>query len=180
MSGAPRESEAAPPLRAEIRDAVREADVPRVHELVASSGFFSAEERQIAVELVRERLDRGEEASGYRFLFLDVGGVPVAYACFGRIPMTESSFDLYWIVTDARERGRGHGRRLVREVEERIAREGGGRLYVETSSRAQYEPTRAFYDGLGYERAVTFEDFYAPGDGKVVFLKRIEERRRTT
>jgi hypothetical protein len=42
---------------------------------------------------------------------------------------------------------------------------------VETSSRPLYEPTRRFYLACGYRLEAQLEDFYAPGDGKVIFLK---------
>ena len=35
-------------------------------------------------------------------------------------------------------------------------------------------PTRAFYASLGYRAAGEFPDFYAPGDGKIVFSKALE------
>src|SRR5688500_16384306 len=35
---------------------------------------------------------------------------PLSYSCFGHTPMTEATVDLYWMVTAARARGRGHGR----------------------------------------------------------------------
>jgi hypothetical protein len=44
-------------------------------------------------------------------------------------------------------------------------------MYVDTSGRAQYAPTRAFYEHMGYERAAVLEDFYAPGDAKVIYSK---------
>jgi hypothetical protein len=42
---------------------------------------------------------------------------------------------------------------------------------VETSTRAQYEPTRTFYERCGYEIAAELPDFYAPGDGKAIFVR---------
>jgi len=153
-----------------LRAALEPEDEARVREIVRSTGFFSQEEEDIAAELVCEALERGE-ASGYAFLFLSCAGRCAAYACFGRIAGTESSFDLYWIATHADLRGRGLGRHLIAAAEERIARRGGTRVYVETSSRAQYEPTRRFYERCGYLEAAVLPDFYRPGDGKVVFCK---------
>jgi ribosomal protein S18 acetylase RimI-like enzyme len=42
---------------------------------------------------------------------------------------------------------------------------------VETSSRADYAPTRAFYESRGYTRTATIPGYYAPGDDLVVFTK---------
>jgi len=42
---------------------------------------------------------------------------------------------------------------------------------VETSSRAEYAATRAFYERRGYEQAAWLRSYYAPGDDLVVYLK---------
>lgn len=153
-----------------LRTDARPTDSQAVRIIVASSEFFSADEIDIAVELIDDRLTSGE-ASHYRFIFADSGDVPVGYACYGRIPGTQSSFDLYWIAVRHDHRHAGIGRRLLAESERLIGADGGTRVYVETSSRAQYEPTRQFYLRNGYAIASTLEDFYAPGDGKVTLVK---------
>jgi GNAT superfamily N-acetyltransferase len=159
---------AAPPLA--FRDEPRGTDLGRVREMVDATGFFNAEEAAVAVELVDDRLARGP-ASDYRFVFAEEGERTVGYACFGPIPLTAASWDLYWIVVDPAAQGRGAGRALLAEAERRVALAGGRRIYVETSSRPGYEPTRRFYERCGYGVAATLEDFYAPGDGKVLYLK---------
>lgn len=154
-----------------MRETVRAADAAAVATLVASTGFFNADEQAIAVELVEETLARGD-ASGYRFLFADAAdGSLAGYACFGAIPATAASFDLYWIAVSPLAQRRGLGTELLREAEAVIRRLGGTRVYIDTSGRAQYAPTRAFYASAGYSVAAEFEDFYAPGDAKIVFCK---------
>lgn len=127
-------------------------------------------EIDVAVELVEERLSKGE-SSGYYFVFAEQGGRVVGYTCFGPIPCTIASFDLYWIAVHDSCRGQGVGKALMRKSEESIAAMGGTRVYIETSSRAQYVPTRQFYFACGYQEAAILADFYAPGDGKVIYLK---------
>jgi GNAT superfamily N-acetyltransferase len=153
--------------RAVLRSQVRPSDVAAVRDIVGSSGFFSAAELDVAVELVEDRLAKGE-ASDYRFLFADLDGQRIGYACYGPIACTAGSFDLYWIAVHEGHRGRGLGRRLMAATEGLIRKEGGHRVYVETSSRAQYAPTREFYLKCGYRIEATLEDFYAPGDSKVI------------
>lgn len=152
------------------REELRPGDEDLVRRLVQSTGFFTAEEVDIAVELVAERRQRGA-ASGYDFVFGELDGATIGYACFGRIAGTEASFDLYWIAIAAELRGRGHGTHVLRAAEQRIARAGGKRIYVETSSRAGYAETRAFYERKGYEKAAELPDFYREGDGKVIYCK---------
>jgi ribosomal protein S18 acetylase RimI-like enzyme len=160
------------------RSALTPADVNRVEVVTRATGFFSEEEIGIARELVEENLSKGEAASEYYFLVLDAanaeaqphGGID-AYACFGPIPGTKASFDLYWIVVAPNAQGRGLGRQLVSAVELRVRAVGGRRLYADTSSRAQYAPTRAFYERSGFVQVALLEDYYDDGDGKVMYLK---------
>ncbi len=154
---------------AALREEVLPRDEAEVRRVVRATGFFSDEEVEIAAELVRAALSGPD--SGYRFLFREEDGSLVAYACFGRIPCTRASWDLYWIATDPARQKAGVGRALLAASEERMRALGALRVYVETSSRAQYEPTRRFYERAGYERAALFPEFYGPGDGKVVYCK---------
>jgi len=152
------------------RDEVRSGDAEIVRRLCESSGFFSAEEIDIAVELIEERIAKGP-ASGYYFLFVQYGETVHGYACYGAIPGTESSWDLYWIAVEEEKRGHGLGRRVQAEVEKRTALLGGTRIYIWTSSRDQYHPTRRFYERLGYTREATLRDYYKPGENLIIYVK---------
>ncbi|MFZ5563316.1 MAG: GNAT family N-acetyltransferase [Thermodesulfobacteriota bacterium] len=125
------------------------------------------------MELVSERLDKGP-ASGYDFVFCeDESGRLLGYACFGPVPCTRSSFDLYWIAVHPDLQKNGMGRALMAEAEQRIVRAGGTKVYVDTSGRPQYEATRRFYERCGYARVAELTDFYGPADGKVIFEKKL-------
>lgn len=145
-------------------------DVASVRQLADRTGFFREDEVQVASELVQETLRQGL-ASGYAFVMAETGGWLAGYVCYGLIPCTLHSFDLYWIAVDPLLQGRGLGRDLLLETERLIQEMGGSRVYVETSSRAQYERTRLFYERCGYVRAAFLENFYAPGDSKIIYLK---------
>ncbi len=153
-----------------LRDSVTTGDVEAIRAITQSTGFFAPHEIDIAVELVQERLARGPD-SGYYFLFADLHDRTIGYACYGPIGCTVGSFDLYWIAVEAGLRGKGLGRRLLNEVERRVAQAGGRRLYIETSSRPDYDPTRKFYERCGYTEEARLQDFYAPGDAKVIFAR---------
>jgi len=155
----------------DIREEVRPEDVAAVRELVAATGFFSAAEVEIAAELVQERLDKGA-ASGYEFVMADRDGKLEGYSCYGLIPCSTVSFDLYWIAVAPSQQGAGLGRLILALTETRIAAAGGLACYAETSGKEQYESTRAFYLRTGYDTGAVFPDFYAPGDAKHVFVKR--------
>jgi GNAT superfamily N-acetyltransferase len=153
-----------------FRTEPRPSDADAIRRLATAAGNFSAEEIDVAVELVEERLAKGR-ASGYDFVFADRGGETLGYVCYGPIACTVGSFDLYWIVVDPAWQGRGLGRRLMGAVEAAVRCAGGRRLYIDTSTSAAYAPTRAFYTRCGYAIAAELPDFYSPGDGKVIFVR---------
>jgi D-alanine-D-alanine ligase len=156
-----------------FRDQVRKSDIAAVEEIVASTQFFTPAEIAVAVELVEERLRRGE-ASGYLFLFAeDTSGQVVGYTCYGPVPATQSTYDLYWIAVHPESQRSGIGQELLARTEAAVVASGGIDFYIETSSRALYQPTQGFYARAGYRLAAEFPDFYAPGDGKLVYVKRL-------
>ena len=156
-----------------LRSIVTPADPEHVRQILESSGFFYRDEIDTAVELVTERLRAGE-ASGYFFIFADVDGRTVGYTCFGHIACTGASYDLYWIAVHEDFRGLKLGRILLEASERDIAARGGRRVYIETSNRPQYEPTRGFYLRCGYEQEALLKDFYHPDDSKVIYVKALQ------
>jgi GNAT superfamily N-acetyltransferase len=168
MSGQPVHPQSVAPVA--FRCEVLPSDQDLVREIVASTGVFRLAEIEVAVELVAERLAKGP-ASGYHFLFAECDGQTRGYACYGPIAGTLHSYDLYWIVVHRSAQGRSLGRLLLEEAERQVREAGGQRIYVETSGRDQYAPTRAFYEHFGYRREAVLPDFYAPGDDKIVYLK---------
>lgn len=153
-----------------IRTDLRPEDRAPLEELLRSTGFFNAKELKVALELVDEGLTHGKK-SHYRFLILEDEGNVIGYVCWGPIAVTQTSADLYWMAVHPASQGKGLGRTLLETAETWMAREGHTRVYLETSMRQQYAPTRAFYLRCGYEIAAELPDFYAPGDGKMIFLK---------
>ncbi len=162
-----------------IRDTLNPADLDAVRDIVASTGFFYDHEIAVAVELAQESLSKGPERSEYHFLLadpVDAPGIAVAYACFGPIACTVGSWDLYWIAAHSKHRGNGLGKLLLRSAEYCIAAMNGRRIYIETSSRPLYEPTRAFYRASGYAEEARLAEFYGPEDDKVIYARKIEPK----
>jgi len=155
-----------------FRTEVQVEDFRIVREIVTTTGFFHNEEIEIAVELAEECYNEGE-ASGYEFIFLELEGKTVAYSCYGLIPLTKSSFDLYWIATHEDYRNKGLGKILLTKTEDDIKARKGTAVYAETSSRELYLPTRQFYLKNGYTLKAQFEDYYDKGDDLVYFVKKV-------
>jgi len=155
-----------------LRREALSSDSVAVWAMTSATRFFRPDEIAIAVELVEERLQRGA-ASGYEFLFAEAAGELVGYACYGLIGCTLGSYDLYWIVVDPAHQRRGIGRLLLEAAEAAIAQAGGRRVYIETSNRPVYLPTREFYLRCGYRLEALLPDYYADGDDKAILVKRL-------
>jgi ribosomal protein S18 acetylase RimI-like enzyme len=155
-----------------FRSEISLSDPQHIRAITESTGVFSPVEISIAVELAEERLAKGP-ASGYHFIFAEREGKVLGYTCYGPIALTAGSYDLYWIAVDKSTQGLGLGRTLLEKSEEIIRQEGGRRIYIETSTRPPYAPTRAFYERSGYHVEIVLEEFYAPGDGKAIYVKAV-------
>jgi ribosomal protein S18 acetylase RimI-like enzyme len=140
----------------------------RLEQLTRDTGLFREEEVATAVELLDASLDGDDD---YRFVGAFDGAEVIGYACWGATPGTEGTSDLYWIVVDRQRQGIGVGSQLLNEVERRLMADGRRLVVVETSSRTDYRPTRAFYEARGYTRVATIPAYYAPGDDLVIYTK---------
>jgi len=140
----------------------------RLEQLTRETGFFREEEVATAVELLDEHLDGDQD---YRFTGAFAGSELVGYACWGPTPGTEGTWDLYWIVVARERQGEGIGSDLLKHVEQTLTTDHCRLVVVETSSRADYAPTRRFYEARGYTRTAVIPEYYAPGDDLVIYLK---------
>jgi ribosomal protein S18 acetylase RimI-like enzyme len=156
-------------------------DRSRLAELLVETGAFHADEVEVALSLFD--IAHGAAGAGaevgpgdYEFVGAFEAEQLVGYACFGPTPATVGTYDLYWLAVDRAAQGRGIGRALMRDVEEKLIGRGGRLLVVETSSRPDYASTRQFYTRSGYTEAARVRDFYAPADDRIVLTTRLTTR----
>ena len=151
------------------------ADRGRIEEITRAVGLFRTDEIPVALEV----FDCAAAGSpDYLALGAEHDGRLVGWICWGPTPCTLGTYDLYWMAVDPAVQAGGIGTALLHAMESRIF--GLGRLIVvETAGRADYAPTRAFYQARGYRVAARIPDFYAPGDDQVVYVKALTARRRS-
>jgi ribosomal protein S18 acetylase RimI-like enzyme len=143
---------------------------PRIAEILRGSRVFNREEIAVALELFDESCG---DCADYLFLgAFTPEEVLVGYACWGPTPATDRTWDLYWIAVDTALQGAGIGTILLEEVERRLVGLHARMLIAETSSRSDYAATRGFYGRRGYAEVARVRDFYAPGDDRILFVKR--------
>lgn len=155
------------------RKQLRKSDLPIIENILVSTGFFYDSEVEIALELAQENWEKGAVKSGYIFIIAEKDDKPVAFACYGKTPCTESSYDLYWIAVHQGLKGSGIGKILMNMLADDIAHLGGKNIWIETSGRPLYEPTRQFYLKYGCNFVAQMPDFYGVNDDKVVYLLKV-------
>jgi len=154
---------------------LRARDRPAVARILESTGNFTPTEIATALELVDAWLATGA-LSGYFCDVLDTSphddhGDVKGYVCYGPTPLTESTFDLYWIAVDRASQGSGFGRLLVEHAERAVRAQNGSLLLIETSSQESYGSTIHFYERAGYTLVARVPNFYHAGDDKLIFAK---------
>jgi GNAT superfamily N-acetyltransferase len=167
MAVSVRHMRAAPTLRP-----LRSADREPIAALVRATASFNPGEVAVAVELVDTALSHGN-ASGYFFIVAETGGAVAGYTCYGPNPMSDGAYDLYWIAVDPRSQGQGIGRALLQAAEGDARQKGGRMLIIETAGKASYDKTRAFYERCAYALTARLPDFYAAGDDKLFYVRRL-------
>jgi ribosomal protein S18 acetylase RimI-like enzyme len=132
--------------------------------------IFSEQEQKIALELIDAWLKSGEASDYLCWVLADNGGVR-GYVCIGPTPLTDGTFDLYWIAVDPTTQGCGYGQALVELAEDEARARGGRLLLIETASHDAYASTIRFYERAGYKLVSRIRDFYKKGDDKLTFAK---------
>jgi ribosomal protein S18 acetylase RimI-like enzyme len=149
------------------------ADRTRIEEITRAVGVFRADEVPVALEVFDGAVAGSPD---YIALGAEHDGRLAGWICWGPTPCTLGTYDLYWTAVDPAHQGAGLGTALVAAMERALL--GVARLVVvETAGRAEYAPTRAFYEGRGYRQAARIPDFYAPGDDQVVYVKTVSGER---
>jgi ribosomal protein S18 acetylase RimI-like enzyme len=148
-------------------------DRAKLHSMLIDSRVFTAEEIDIAIELIDTVL-KDESQKDYKIdCMVDDQDQPVGYICYGPTPMTQGTFDLYWIVVDPNFQGKGIGSKLLDFLEEGVREKRGRMILADTSTIPQYEKTKNFYIQNGFQEVAKVPDYYYPGNDRVTFCKRI-------
>jgi ribosomal protein S18 acetylase RimI-like enzyme len=138
--------------------------------IAESTGVFKPQELEVLKEVLTECQKRPE---GDYFLLDDTDDDKVrGFVIFGRAPLTEFCWDIYWLAVDRGYQSKGVGRRLLRYVEEVVAgKQDYAVLRVETSTRKEYAHARNLYVKEGFKEAGRIPNFYSFDDDLVVFYK---------
>jgi predicted N-acetyltransferase YhbS len=147
-------------------------DKSAVTTILHATPEFLHHEVVIAEELIDAYLSKGKE-SGYFIEVAEDDGKVTGYVCWGDTPLTEGTWDIFWIAVDRTLQGKGIGAALMQVAEKAIYKSGGRLSVVETSGKPDYNKTRWFHASQGYKEEGRIKDFYTVGDDKVIMVKRL-------
>ena len=147
-------------------------DRPRITKILHDTPEFKPFEVAVAEELIDSYLD-DPSGSGYHILVAEADSTVEGYICYGPTPLTEGTWDIYWVAVSREKQGQGIGSALIRSAEKEILKAEGRLSIIETSSTPAYEKTRTFHLSHGYQIIARIPDFYAPNDDKLIMQKRL-------
>ena len=147
-------------------------DKPAIMQMLRNMPEFKPSEVLVAEEVLDSYL-HDSTRSGYHVFVAEIDELVVGYICYGPTPLTEGTWDVYWLAVAPNQQSQGIGKSLLALAEGSIKEDRGRIVVIETSSKPEYEASGRFYRAQGYELACRIADFYAPGDDKLIFLKRL-------
>lgn len=154
-----------------FRNTIQKEDIPRIRQILESTGFFdqSPDEIDVAVELAELSLKNGNNVENYECIFVEEDNQVVGYGCFARIPCTLSSFEIYWLGVDKQVQGKGFGKALIKNIVEELKTLGATKIVLQTAGREQYVPTQKFYIASGFTLEARIKDYFTVGDDCLIY-----------
>jgi ribosomal protein S18 acetylase RimI-like enzyme len=154
---------------------VHAGERPRLLEIAVSTGLFAPAEAEALLGSVLDDLAAGGLPAGHAAVAVGAadGGQAAGWAYFAPDPYAANIWNLWWIGVDPVAHGTGAGRLLLQHVEAVVARNEGRVLVIETSDLPPMARARAFYARAGYGERGRIPDFYAEGEAKVIFSRRV-------
>lgn len=148
-------------------------DREKVEQILAEVSVFSSTEIEIAIELIDSYLSGSPD---YIIkVAADGDGNVLGYICYGKVPLTDAVWDVYWIVVGKEFQGKGIAGRLLEFVENELYVKNARAIMVETSSKPEYQSARDFYTRKGFSEVCRIGDFYSEGDDKIIYRKKLDK-----
>jgi ribosomal protein S18 acetylase RimI-like enzyme len=149
----------------------KSADRSAVRALLEGTAVFRPEEVEVALEV----FDGCVNGEGYLGLVAvrEPEGPVLGLAFYGAAPMTEGTYDLYWLASDPSVYGTGVAQRLLAAVVADLRAREARLLLVETESTDAYARARSFYERNGLPEVARVEGYYRDGADKIIGAMRL-------
>lgn len=155
-----------------IRPLVKK-DRARLLSMLIKTRSFTSAEIDVAMELIDIVLKDLMQKDYTIHCIVNNQDQAIGYICYGPTPMTQGTFDLYWIAVDSEFQKQGVGSKLLVFLDEAVRTRGGRMILADTSTIPHYEKTRKFYLKNGFEEVARVSDYYHPGNDRVTFCRKL-------
>jgi ribosomal protein S18 acetylase RimI-like enzyme len=147
----------------------RRQDIPALQSVLNETGLFPAD---MLPGLVSNFFT--SEDSADLWMSCEVNRTAVGFCYAVPEQLTDGTWNMLAIAVHPESQGGGHGAALVRSLETALRARGQRILLADTSGSDEFTLTRSFYRKNGYVEEARIRDFWARGDDKVVFWKRLD------
>jgi ribosomal protein S18 acetylase RimI-like enzyme len=152
-----------------------ERDRDRILSITRAVGVFTGEDVGCVDELLETYLHKANQQEYYFLVACDGPDQVLGYTAYGPTPLTQGTYDMYWLAVAPEAQGRGLAKLLFLTAEEELVAAGARLIVLETSGTPEYAPARGMYKRLGYAGGVAVPDFYRPGDDLMIYYKHLRK-----
>jgi len=149
------------------------ADRDALLELAVATGRFTPPEAEALLGGILDAHATGELGPQHTVwaMYDATHQAPIGWTYFAPDPYSDAVWNLWWIGVHPSHHGTGVARVLLRAIEARVQEAGARVLVIETSDADALMRARCFYEREGYVARGTIPDYYASGEGKVIFSR---------
>ncbi|MEN3045910.1 MAG: GNAT family N-acetyltransferase [Candidatus Hydrothermales bacterium] len=137
-----------------------------VEDIVNKTQDFSEKDKKTCLN-VFDGIEKGE----YEGLGVFKGEKLTGFILFTENSLADSVIELLWIAVDPDFYGKGVAQILWDEFFKEVKKRNARLIVLETQPR--HKRARAFYRKIGFEKEAEIRDFYAEGEPKEIWVKRI-------
>lgn len=149
-------------------------DRPRIREILLHSDLFKSSDAECVDEMFSLAQDK-PTPDNYRFLSCWLDDTMAGFACYGWESLTHGTWDLFWVCTLPKWRGRGVGSALLREAVRVAAAENGRLMVIYTSGTPTYAAARRLYEAHQFVRTATVPGYYDADDDLHIYSRQLRE-----
>ena len=153
--------------------ALQKTDLESMLALLKGIPLFTKDETEVVLELLDIYLNDNKNKDYLFFATEEDNKDLSSFICFGPTPMTDGTYDLYWIGTNQNYEKRALAKQLVNHMIDYLKERNGRIIRVETASKDSYSGTKAFYERINFKEEARIRDFYAVGDDLIMFTYRV-------
>ena len=152
-----------------VKDAITEDQNQILDVVEKMRNYFTDKEIDLLLGLIKSYFTENKD----RFLLkvaIDENKV-LGFAIYKKADLSESYWDIYWLVVSPDSHRRKIGTSLLENIEKEVRQNKGLNILIETSLSKKYEPARKLYEKMGYRQICVLEDYYAQNEGKILYRK---------